>query len=99
MGFVFEDHIGPDRFRHALKTHTGRPVIIAVAESGGVEGIVANSPSTMKKSPGLPAGRAENFPVSGELCLPAISAIRQLAVLSASLAEVCVSCSLVDHLP
>src|SRR5205085_3184215 len=63
FGFWFCNHIGPDRFRHALKTHTGRPVFFAGAESSGEEGIVASSPLTMKKSPGLPAGRAENFPV------------------------------------
>jgi hypothetical protein len=33
------------------------------AESGGVEGNVANSPLTNKEPPGLPAGRAESFPV------------------------------------
>src|SRR5215831_13268367 len=38
--------IGPDRFRHALKTHTGRPAFFAGAESSGEEGIVANSPLT-----------------------------------------------------
>ena len=27
----------------------------------------------VKESPGLPAGRAESFPVEGELCLPATS--------------------------
>ena len=56
------------------KTHTGRPVLfLAVAESSAEEGIVANSPVTMKESPGLPAGRAESFPVQGELCLHATS--------------------------
>ena len=65
-GFGFDFETISDQIDSAmpLKTHTGRPVwFFAVAEIRGEEGIVANSPLTMKKSPGLPAGRAENFPV------------------------------------
>ncbi len=51
-----------------------------------------------EKIPGLPAGRAESFPVSGESCFPAISATRSSAV-PTSLAEVCACGSLVDQLP
>ena len=73
-GFGFDCETTSDQIDSAMpwKTHTGRPVSFD-AESGGVEGIVATSPLTMKRFPGLPAGRAESFPLGGELCLPAIS--------------------------
>ena len=61
---VLIDHIGPDRFRHALKTHTEAPqyylnVRNQVAGKGSSQTLL----ETIKKSPGLPAGRAESFPV------------------------------------
>ncbi len=43
---------------------------LKLRESSGVEGIVANAPRA-REIPGLPAGRAEHFPVQGELCLRA----------------------------
>jgi hypothetical protein len=60
--------------------------LFAGAESSGEEGIVANSPLTMKKSPGLPAGRAESFPVSGELCLRTTAIVFMVAYDSSRLA-------------
>ena len=75
-GFGFALETTSDQIDSAMpqKTHIGRPVLFfAVAENSGEEGIVANSPLTMKESPGLPAGRAESFPAQGELCLHATS--------------------------
>ena len=68
-------------------------MFFAGAEGSGEEGIVANSPLTMKKSPGLPAGRAESFPVQGELCLRATSACPMVIYDSSRLAsEPCAAC-------
>jgi hypothetical protein len=90
-GFGFDCETTSDQIDSAMpwKTHTGRPVwFFAVAARSGGQGIVANSPLTMKKSPCLPVGRAEGFPVQGELCLPAISVawLIQLVALEISIA-------------
>jgi len=42
-----------------------RASVFHATERSGGEGIVANSPLTKQKSPGLPAGRAEGFPGTG----------------------------------
>jgi hypothetical protein len=47
-----------------------RRIVLCIDWKSGGEGIVANAPRT-RKYPGLPAGRAEHFPVKGELCLRA----------------------------
>ena len=55
-----------------LKTHTGRPVWFFAAKPAWWRRRHRRKFSTtMRESPGLPAGRAERFPVSGELCLHA----------------------------
>ena len=46
---------------------------VELQEVGGGEVIVANSPLAIQKSPGLPAGRAESFPVMGNFRLRATS--------------------------
>ena len=65
----------------------------------GAEGIVANAPLT-RESPGLPAGRAEHFPVQGELYLRATSVQDQLSWGAHPLQSVCLPVSrCLDRLP
>jgi hypothetical protein len=71
--FCFGTH-RTDRFRHALENAYRAPGIDSsgnrVAGKGSSQMLLAN------EDPGLPAGRAEHFPVQGELCLPATPPVR-----------------------
>jgi hypothetical protein len=96
-GFGFALETTSDQIDSAMpqKTHTGRPVLFfAVAENSGEEGIVANSPLTRKESPGLPAGRADSFPVQGELCRHATSVAPFVAVAPAGFQLVALAISM-----
>src|SRR5579872_102043 len=55
--------------------HTGRLSIVLCSCGKRVAGkrIVANSPERERIPPGLPAGRAESFPVKGELAFAPLS--------------------------
>ena len=64
FGLDFGSHIGPDRFRHASKTHT-RQLGMTRCGRGPRSGATGSSQilQSVKEFPGLPAGRAERFPV------------------------------------
>lgn len=64
--FGFEWETTSDQIDSAMpeKTHTEAPPygLRLLGNRSGAQGIVVNAPLT-KESPGLPAGRAEHFPV------------------------------------
>jgi hypothetical protein len=60
-------HIGPIDSADALKTHTERSVCLKLQEEGGGEGIVANSPLTIKKLSAYRPGSCGAFPGYGQL--------------------------------
>ena len=69
--WLWFDHIGPIDSAMPSKTHTGRPVSFFASAAREWRRRDRRKLSSTSKHPGLPAGRAESFPVSGELCLRA----------------------------
>src|ERR1019366_1085135 len=72
--WLWFDHIGPIDSAMPSKTHTGRPVSFFATAAREWRRRDRRKLSSTSKHPGLPAGRAESFPVSGELCLRATTA-------------------------
>ena len=74
LGFVLQTTSDQIDSALAEKCILGASVLFfaVYGKGSGEEGIVANPPLTSEYH-GLPAGRAEGFPVKGELCLRATS--------------------------
>src|ERR1039457_3159717 len=76
--WLWFDHIGPIDSAMPSKTHTGRPVsFLAVAESSGEEGIVADPPWRLRNHPAYQPVVRRVSRYKANFCLRATSAATQ----------------------